>query len=59
MKFLNQIFNDFAVKPVLRPGYDLPNVNVTEDDDVEMRCAAYGDPRPSVAWYINGVPIDG
>ena len=45
--------------PVFLEGWDLPNTNATEGDDVQMKCKARGDPEPTVTWYINGEPIDG
>jgi len=35
------------------------DVEVIEDDPAEIDCLADGSPRPTIEWYINGVPIHG
>lgn len=35
------------------------DLEVDEESDIEVNCTAAGTPQPSVAWSINGVPVNG
>jgi hypothetical protein len=35
------------------------DVVAAENESAEMVCRAYGQPRPSVTWYVNGLPLTG
>ena len=54
------MFNIVTVSPVFRSMYDRPhNMNVTNGDTVTISCKAAAEPKASVVWLRNGIPLEG
>lgn len=44
--------------PYWRQGQDPEDVSVAEDEPALVSCEAYGKPKPSISWFINGLPVE-
>uniref|UniRef100_A0A2C9KMU6 Ig-like domain-containing protein n=1 Tax=Biomphalaria glabrata TaxID=6526 RepID=A0A2C9KMU6_BIOGL len=51
----------FTVRVQAKPYFmqELQNVELGINETAEFKCLAAGDPRPSIEWYINGIPLPG
>ncbi|KAK6994219.1 neuroglian-like isoform X4 [Biomphalaria glabrata] len=51
----------FTVRVQAKPYFmqELQNVELGINETAEFTCLAAGDPRPSIEWYINGIPLPG
>ena len=47
-----------SAMPYWRPSNRPTDKQVDEDNSVEFECQADGHPKPNIAWYINGLPVN-